>query len=340
MNRHLNRPRRPSRRHMQMSRRQFLHFAAPVVALPAFSRIASAQGYPVRPVRILVGSTAGGGTDIMARLMGQWLSERLGQPFIVEDRSGAGSNIATEIVVRAPPDGHTLLLVTAANAINATLYEKLNFDFIHDIAPVAGLMRAPLVMVVNPSLPVTTVPEFIAYVKANPGKISMATGVNGGAPHVAGELFKLLTGISMVQVPYRGLALALADLLSGHVQVLFSGIPAAIEFIRTGKLRALAVTTATRSETLPNIPTVADFVPDFEASQWYGVGAPRNTPAEIIETLNKEINAGLADPKLKAQLADLGGTLLVSTPADFGKLIAAETEKWGKVVKFSGAKAD
>jgi tripartite-type tricarboxylate transporter receptor subunit TctC len=302
--------------------------------------MARAQTYPARPVRILVGSTAGGGTDIMARLMGQWLSERLGQPFIVEDRSGAGSNIATEVVVRAPPDGHTLLLVTAANAINATLYEKLSFNFIRDVAPVAGLIRVPLVMVINPSLPAKTVPEFIAYAKANPGKISMATGVNGGAPHVAGELFKLLTGVNMIQVPYRGLALALGDLLSGHVQVLFSGVPAAIEFIRADKLRALAVTTVARSNTLPNIPSVAEFVPEFEASQWYGVGAPRDTSADIVATLNKEINAGLADPKLKAQLADLGGTMLASTPAEFGALVAAETEKWGKVVKFSGAKAD
>lgn len=325
---------------MQVPRRQFLCVAALAAALPAVPRTTSAQSYPVRPVRILVGSTAGGGTDIMARLIGQWLSERLGQPFIVEDRSGAGSNIATEAVVRAAPDGHTLLLVTAANAINATLYAKLNFNFINDIAPVAGLLRVPLVMVINPSLPAKTVPEFIAYAKANPGKISMATGVNGGAPHVAGELFKLLTGTKMVQVSYRGLSLALADVLGGQVQVLFSGVPAAMEFIKAGKLRGLAVTTEVRAATLPELPTVAEFVPGFEASQWYGVGAPRDTPSEIIAILNKEINAGLSDPKLKAQLTNLGGTTLASTPAEFGALVAAETEKWAKVVKFSGAKAN
>lgn len=325
---------------MHLPRRQFLHLAGSAVAISAVSRVASAQTYPRRPVRILVGSTAGGGTDIMARLIGQWLSERLGEPFIVEDRSGAGSNIATEVVVRAPPDGHTLLLITAANAINATLYEKLNFNFLRDIAPIAGLLRVPLVMVVNPSLPTKTVPEFIAYAKANPGKISMATGVKGGTPHVAGELFKLLTGINMVQVSYRGLNLALVDLLRGQVQVLFSSVPAAVEFIRAERLRALAVTTGTRAETLPDLPTVAEFVPGFEASQWYGVGAPKNTPVDIVETLNREINAGLADPRLKAQLSDLGGTMLASTPAEFGEFIAAETEKWGKVVNFSGAKAN
>jgi tripartite-type tricarboxylate transporter receptor subunit TctC len=276
----------------------------------------------------------------MARLMGNWLSKRLGQPFTVEDRSGAGSNIATEVVVRAPSDGNTLLLVTTANAINATLYENLNFNFIRDIVPVAGLLRVPLTMVVHPSLPVRTVPEFIAYAKANPGKINMATGVNGGSPHVAGELFEQLTGIKMVQVSYRGLALALTDLLGGQVQVLFSSVPAAIELIRTKKLRALAVTTSTRAETLPDLPTVAEFVPGFEASQWYGVGAPKNTPAEIVETLNRAINAGLADPKLKAQLADLGGSVLAGTPAQFGELVAAETEKWGDVVRLSGTKVN
>ena len=265
--------------------------------------------------------------------------DKLGQPFIIEDRAGAGTNLATEVVVRAPPDGHTLLLVTAANAINAALYRNLSFNFIRDIAPVAGLIRVPLVMVINPSLPAKTVPEFIAYAKANPGKISMATGVNGGAPHVAGELFKLLTGVNMVQVPYKGLSLALSDLLADQVQVLFSGVPAAIEFIRAGKLRALAVTTVAREETLPDLPSIADFVPDFEASQWYGVGAPSNTPADIVSTLNGEINAGLADPRIKAQLANLGGATLASTPAEFGALVAAETEKWEKVVRFSGAKA-
>jgi tripartite-type tricarboxylate transporter receptor subunit TctC len=321
-------------------RRQFLGLIASAVAMPAVSRVARANTYPTRPVRILVGSTAGGGTDIMARLMGNWLSKRLGQPFTVEDRSGAGSNIATEVVVRAPSDGNTLLLVTTANAINATLYENLNFNFIRDIVPVAGLLRVPLTMVVHPSLPVRTVPEFIAYAKANPGKINMATGVNGGSPHVAGELFEQLTGIKMVQVSYRGLALALTDLLGGQVQVLFSSVPAAIELIRTKKLRALAVTTSTRAETLPDLPTVAEFVPGFEASQWYGVGAPKNTPAEIVETLNRAINAGLADPKLKAQLADLGGSVLAGTPAQFGELVAAETEKWGDVVRLSGTKVN
>jgi tripartite-type tricarboxylate transporter receptor subunit TctC len=321
-------------------RRQFLGLIASAVAMPAVSRVARANTYPTRPVRILVGSTAGGGTDIMARLMGNWLSKRLGQPFTVEDRSGAGSNIATEVVVRAPSDGNTLLLVTTANAINATLYENHNFNFIRDIVPVAGLLRVPLTMVVHPSLPVRTVPEFIAYAKANPGKINMATGVNGGSPHVAGELFEQLTGIKMVQVSYRGLALALTDLLGGQVQVLFSSVPAAIELIRTKKLRALAVTTSTRAETLPDLPTVAEFVPGFEASQWYGVGAPKNTPAEIVETLNRAINAGLADPKLKAQLADLGGSVLAGTPAQFGELVAAETEKWGDVVRLSGTKVN
>ena len=326
---------------MQLPRRHILRLAASALALPAFTGISHAQQkYPSRPVRILVGATAGGGTDIMARLIGQWLSTKLGQPFIIEDRAGAGTNLATEVVVRAPPDGHTLLLVTAANAINPGLYRNLTFNFIRDIAPVAGLIRVPLVMVINPSLPAKTVPEFIAYAKANPGKISMATGVNGGAPHVAGELFKLLTGISMVQVPYKGLSLALSDLLADQVQVLFSGVPAAIEFIRSGKLRALAVTTVAREETLPDLPSLADFVPGFEASQWYGVGAPSNTPADIITTLNGEINAGLADPRIKAQLANLGGATLASTPAEFGALVAAETEKWEKVVRFSGAKAD
>ncbi len=325
---------------MQLPRRHFLRLAASALALPAFARLAHAQKYPSRPVRILVGATAGGGTDIMARLMGQWLSDKLGQPFIIEDRAGAGTNLATEVVVRAPPDGYTLLLVTAANAINASLYPNLSFNFMRDIAPVAGLIRVPLVMVVNPSLPAKTVPEFIAYAKANPGKISMATGVNGGAPHVAGELFKLLTGTSMVQVPYKGLSLALSDLLADHVQVLFSGIPAAAELIRAGKLRALAVTTVAREEALPDLPSVSDFVPGFEASQWYGVGAPSNTPAEIITALNREFNAALADPRIKAQLASLGGSTLASTPADFGALVVAETEKWEKVVKFSGAKAE
>jgi tripartite-type tricarboxylate transporter receptor subunit TctC len=323
---------------MEFCRRQFLHLATPLLAVTALPRAVRADSYPSRPVRIFVGATAGGGTDIMARLMGQWLSQQLGQPFIIEDRAGAGTNLATEAVVRAAPDGYTLLLVTAANAINATLYDNLSFNFIRDIAPVAGLVRVPLVMVIHPSVPATTVPEFIAYAKANAGKVNMATGVNGGAPHVAGELFKLMTGAPMLQVPYKGLSLALSDLLTGQVQILFSGVPAAIEFIRSGKLRALGVTSTTRADALPNVPAVAEFVPGFEASQWYGVGAPKDTPVETIATLNREINAGLATPRLKTQLADLGGTMLVSTPNEFGALIAAETEKWAKVVKFSGAK--
>ena len=281
----------------------------------------------------------GGGADIIARLIGQWLSERLGQPFIIENRPGAGSNIATEAVVHAPADGYTLLLVSPANAINATLYDKLNFNFIRDIAPVAGIIRVPNVMVVNPSVPAKTVPEFIAYAKANPGKLNMASAGIGTAPHVAGELFKMMAGVDMVHVPYRGDGPALTDLIGGQVQVMFAAMPSSIEYIRAGKLRALAVTTATRSEALPDIPTVGDFVPGYEASGWYGIGAPKNTPAEIIDKLNKEINAGLADPKIKARLADLGGTVLPGSPADFGKLIADETEKWAKVIKFAGHQA-
>ena len=297
---------------------------------------------PIRRGRCasIVGFAAGGAPDILARLMGQWLSERLGQPFVIENRPGAGSNIATEAVVRAPPDGYTLLLVSPANAINATLYDKLNFNFIRDIAPVAGIIREPHVMVVNPSVPAKTVPEFIAYAKANPGKLNMASAGNGTAAHVAGELFKMMTGVDMVHVPYRGAAPALTDLLGGQVQVMFAAMPASIEYIRAGKLRALAVTTATRSEALPDIPTVGEFVPGYEASAWFGVGAPKNTPAEIIDKLNKEINAALADPKIKARLADLGGTVLPGSPADFGKLIADETEKWGKVIRAANIKPE
>ena len=306
----------------------------------AVSRTASAQSYPSRPVRIVVGYAAGGGTDIVARLMGQWLSERLGQQFVIENRTGAATNIGTEAVVRAPADGYTLLLAHTANAINATLYEKLNFNFIRDITPVAGIIRVPSVMVVNPSLPAETVPEFITYAKANPGKINMASGGAGGPDHMSGELFKAMTGVSMIHVPYRGLSPALTDLLAGQVQVIFSSLPAAIEYIRAGKLRALAVTTATRFEGAPDIPTMGEVMPGYEASQWYGVGVPKNTPVEIVNKLNKEINAGLANPKLRAQLADLGGRVLPGSAADFGKLIAEETEKWAKVVKFSGAKPD
>src|ERR1041385_749246 len=323
---------------MEFSRRQILRLATPFLAAPALPGTVHADSYPSRPVRIFVGATAGGGTDIMARLMGQWLSERLRQPFVIEDRARARTNLATQALVRAAPDGHTLLLVTAANAINASLYNDLSFNFIRDIAPVAGLARVPLVMVIHPSVPATTVPEFIAYAKANAGKISMATGVNGGAPHVAGGLFKMMTGTSLLQVPDKGLSLALSDLLTGQVQVLFSGVPAAIGLIRSGKLRALGVTSTARADALPDVPAVAEFVPDFEASQWYGVGAPTGTPAETIAILNREINAGLATPRLKAQLADMGGSILLTTPDEFGAMIAMETEKWAKVVKFSGAK--
>ncbi len=325
---------------MKILRRRFLELAVGVTALPAAARIASAQAYPTRPVRIVVGYAAGGGTDLVARLMGQWLSERLGQQFVIENRTGAATNIGTEAVVRAPADGYTLLLAHTANAINATLYEKLNFNFIRDITPVAGIIRVPGVMVVNPSLPAKTVLEFIAYAKANPGKINMASGGAGGPDHMSGELFKTMTGVNMIHVPYRGLSPALTDLLAGQVQVIFSSLPAAIEYIRATKLRALAVTTATRFEGAPDIPTVGDVVPGYEASQWYGVGVPKNTPVEIVDELNKEINAGLANPKLRAQLADLGGTALPGSAADFGKLIVEETEKWAKVVKFSGAKPD
>ena len=325
---------------MKILRRRFLRLVAGAGALPVVSAVAGAQTYPARPVRLVVGYAAGGGADITARLIAQWLSERLGQQFIVENRTGAATNIGTEAVVHGPADGYTLLLAHTANAINATLYEKLNFNFIRDIVPVAAIMRVPGVMVVNPSLPAKTVSEFIAYAKANPGKINMASGGAGGPDHMSGELFKTMTGVNMLHVPYRGLSPALTDLLGGQVQVIFSSLPAAIEYIKNGKLRALAVTTATRFEGLPDIPTVGEFVPGYEASQWYGIGAPKNTPAEVVDKLNKEINAALADPKMKARLADLGGTLLPGSPADFGKLIADEIEKWAKVVRTSGAKAD
>jgi tripartite-type tricarboxylate transporter receptor subunit TctC len=326
---------------MKLPRRQFLHLAAGVATLPVAPRIASAQIYPTRPVRIIVGFAAGGGDDILARLMAQWLSERLGQPFIIENRPGAGTNSATEAVVRASPDGYTLLLVAPPAAINAALYDKLNFNFIRDISPVGGIVRQANVMVVNPSLPAKTVPEFIAYAKANPGKINMASGGNGTMSHVAGELFKMMTGVDMVHVPYRGGGgAALTDLLGGQVQVFFSPVAASMAFIKADKLRSLAVTTAARLESLPNLPTVGDFVPGYEAGGWEGVGAPKNTSADIIERLNKEINAALADPMMKARLADLGGMVLLGSPSDFGKLVAEETEKWGKVVKFAGIKPE
>ena len=324
---------------MNRARRRFL-CSAGAIALACVPRLAWAQSYPTRPVRVIVPYAAGGSPDILGRMIGQWLSERLGQPFIVENRPGGGSNIGTEAVVNAAPDGYTLLMIAPANAINASLYDKLNFNFIRDIAPVAGIIRVANVMEVHPSVPAHSVPEFIAYAKANPGKINMASGGNGTANHVSGELFKMMTGVDMVHVPYRGAAPAITDLLAGQVEVNFGAMPASIEHIRAGKLRALAVTTATRSEALPDIPTVGEFVPGYEASSWWGVGAPKNTPADIVATLNKEINAGLADPKIKARLADLGGTVIAGSPADFGKLIADETEKWAKVVKFSGAKPD
>jgi tripartite-type tricarboxylate transporter receptor subunit TctC len=325
---------------MMLQRRRFLQMAAGAAALPGLSRIAMAQSYPTRPVRLVAGFPPGGAVDMVARLMGQWLSERLGTPFVIENRAGAGGNIAAEAVVRASPDGYTLLMVNVANAINATLYDKLSFNIIRDIAPVASIMRAPGVMVVTPSVPAKTVPEFIAYARANPGKINMASAGNGSSGHVFGELFKFMTAVNMQHVPYRGGAPALTDLLGGQVQVYFGPIPETIEHIRAGKLRPLAVTTAMRLESLPNIPTVGEFVPGYEASGWHGVGVPTNTPREIVEKLNSEINAALADPKLKARLADLGGTVLVGSTADFGKLIADETEKWAKVIKYAGAKPD
>jgi tripartite-type tricarboxylate transporter receptor subunit TctC len=325
---------------MKLPRRRFLHLAAGAAALPGFSRIARAQTYPARPVRWIVGYAPGGGNDIVARLMGQWLSERTGQSFIIENRPGAGTNIATEAVVNAAPDGYTLLLVGAPNAINATLYDKLNFNFINDIAPVAGIVRVANVMAVHPSVPARTVPEFIAYARPNPGKINMATNGNGSASHMSGELFKIMTGVNIVNVPYRGTAPAITALLGGQVQVSFVSMPGSIEYIRAGKLRALAVTTAARSDALPDIPAVGEFVPGYEASVWYGVGVPKNTSAAIVQKLNKEINAGLADPNMKTRFGDLGGTALPGSPADFGMLIAAETEKWARVIELAGIKPD
>jgi tripartite-type tricarboxylate transporter receptor subunit TctC len=325
---------------MKPSRRRFLHLAAGASALPAVSRIARAQSYPTRPVHLIVPFAPGGTTDILARLMGQWLSERLGQQLIIENRPGAGSNIGTEAVVRAPADGYTLLMVSITAAVNATLYDNLNFNFIRDIAPLASIMRVPNVMEVNPSVTARTVPEFIAYAKANPGKINMASVGNGSSPHVFGELFKAMTCIDMVHVPYRGGAPALTDLLGGQVQVMFDNVTNSIEYIRAGRLRPLAVTTASRSEALPDIPTIGEFVPGYEASAWFGVGAPKSTPAEIIDKLNKEVNAALADAKVRARLADLGSVPMPMTPAEFGKFIGDETEKWGKVVKFAGIKAE
>ena len=325
---------------MKLPRRNFLHLAAGAAALPAVSRIAWAQSYPTRPVRIIVPFPPAGLSDILARLVGQWLSERLGQPFVIENRPGAGSNLGTEVVVNAPSDGYTLLLVGSPNAINATLYNKLNFNFIRDIAPVAGMIRLPNVLEVSPSVPAKTVPEFIAYAKANPSKLSMASSGIGGVSHVSGELFKMMAGVDMLHVPYRGAAPALTDMIGGQVQVMFDNAASSIEYIRAGKLRALAVTTATRAEVLPDLPTVGEFVAGYEASTITGVGAPRNTPVEVIDKLNNEINAALADPKIKARLAALGGAVLVLSPAEFGKLVADETEKWGKVIRSANIKAE
>ena len=325
---------------MQLHRRRFLHLAAGAATLPALSLGAHAQSYPARPVHLIVGFAAGGPNDTTARLIGQWLSERLGQQFVIENRTGAAGNIGTEAVVRAPADGYTLLLAASSNAVNATLYDKLSYDFIRDIAPVAGLVRVPNVLVVNPSVPVKTVPEFIAYAKAHPGEINMATAGNGSTTHISGELFKAMAGVDLVAVAYRGGGPALVDLLGGQMQVMFEPSISVIELIRAGKLRALAVTSATRSDLLPDIPTIGEFVPGYEASQWYGVGAPRNTPAEIVARLNSEINAALADPKLQARLAEQGSVPTPMTPAQFAKLIADETEKWGKLVRSGNIKPE
>jgi tripartite-type tricarboxylate transporter receptor subunit TctC len=324
---------------MNLPRRSFLHLAAGAAALPAVSRIAWAQAYPARPIRCIVGYAAGGGTDIFVRLLGQSLSERLGQPFVIENRAGATSNIATEVVARAPADGYTLLGTDAAAAINATLYDNLNFNFIRDFA-VVGMIRGPLVMMVHPSVPAKTVPEFIAYAKANPGRISMASAGTGNPSHMAGEMFKVMTNVDMTHVPYRGAGPAVTDLLGGQVQVYFGSAPAAIEHIRAGKLRVLAVTTATPFEGLLGVPTVANFVPGYEASQWFAVGLRKSAPAEIVDQLNKEINAVLADAKMQARLADLGTTVFPGSPADLAKFVVEETDKWGKVVKASGAKPE
>jgi len=324
---------------MKLPRRKFLHLAAGATALPAMSRFAWAQTYPTRTVRWIVGAAAGSAPDILARLMSQWLSERLGQQFVIETRPGAGGNVGVEVVVRAPADGYTLLLVAPNSAISAALYDKLPYDFMRDIAPVAGIIQVPNVMVVHSSVPAKTVPEFIAYAKSNPGKLNIASPGNGTVPHLAGELFNMMAGVNMVHVPYRGGAPAFTDLLGGQVQVMISSV-LAIEHIRAGRLRALAVTTARRSELLSDIPTLGEFLPGYEASSWFGVGVPKGTPAEIVERLNREINAGLADPNVNARLTDLSGTVLPGSPADFGKLVADETEKWAKVIKFANIKPD
>jgi tripartite-type tricarboxylate transporter receptor subunit TctC len=325
---------------MNICRRRFLHLTAGAAAVPAVPRIARADTYPSRPVHLIVFYAAGGGNDIIARLMGQWLSQRLGQSFVIENRPGGGGNLGTEYVVRAAPDGYTLLLSSTANTVNASLYNNLDFNFIRDIAPVASISRDPNVMVINPSVPAKTVPEFIAYAKANPGVINYATAGIGSSQHMTAEMFKMMAGISMVHVPHRGTAPALESLLGGQVQVMFASMPSSLGYIRGGQLRALAVSTATRSQVLPDLPTIGEFLPGFEASVFYGIGAPKDTPPGIIETLNKAINAGLSDPGLKTRLTELGGTELPGSPTDFGKLVADETEKWAKVIKFANIKAE
>jgi len=325
---------------LKLPRRRFLHLAVGAAALPAVPRLAWAQTYPSRPVRLVAATSPGSAPDVFARLIGQWLSERLGQPFVVENRAGGGANIGTEAVVRAAADGYTLLLVSVPNATNATLYEKLSYNFLRDIAPIAGVVRIPNVLVVHPSVNAKTLAEFVTHAKANPGKINMASAGNGSAPHLAGELFKMMANIDMVHVPYRGAAPAVTDLLGGQVQVMFPSTSSSVEYIKAGRLRALAVTSPTRWEGLPDVPAVGESIPGFETSFWAGIGAPRNTPAGIVDRLNKEINAGLADPKLKARIADLGSTVLPGSPAEFGKLIAVETEKWAKVIKFANIKPE
>ena len=325
---------------MKLPRRQFLHLAAGAAVLPAVSRVAWALSYPSRPVRVVVAAAAGGATDIITRVTGRWLAERLGQPFIIENRPGGSNNLGTEVVVRAPADGYTLLAIGGVNVVNTVLFDKLDFNFIRDIAPVAGTMRVPLLMAVNPSFPAKTIPEFIAYAKANPGKLNFASGGTGTAPHMAGELFKVMTGVDMVHVPYRGEGLALTDLLGGQVQVMFSASSVSLESVKAAKLRALGVTTSARWDAIPDIPTVSEFVPGFEASAWFGVGAPKDTPAETIDKLNKAINTALADSDIKARIADLGGVPFVSSPADLGKFIVEEAEKWGKVIRANNIKPD
>jgi tripartite-type tricarboxylate transporter receptor subunit TctC len=325
---------------MKPPRRNFLHLAAGAAALPAVSRFAWAQTYPTRPVRIVVGFAAGGAPDILARLFGQWLSDRLGQPFVIENRTGAGGNIATEAVVLAPADGHTLLLTSMGNAVNASLFERLNYNFLRDVAPVAGISREPLGMEVHPSFPAKTVTKFITYAKANPGKVNYGSAGVGSSLHMAGELFKLMAGVELMHVPYRGSPPALTDLLAGQIQLMFSPLPPSVEYVRSGRLRALAVTTAARSQALPDVPAVGDFLPGYEASAWYGIGAPKSTPSWIVDKLNAEINAGLADPKLKARLSELGSISFAGSPSDFGKHLAAETEKWGKVIRAANIKPE